>query len=53
MMGALKKLFQGLPGPFASIPDLLINGEARRDGGDISYRRPLTNLRDLQAPPAP
>lgn len=34
-----------IPLPFADVPDLYANGESRRDKNDISYRRPLTNLR--------
>lgn len=42
-------VLQGAGNPFAAIPDLLANGEARRDSEDISYRRPLNNKRALQA----
>jgi hypothetical protein len=34
-----------IPLPFADVPDIDVNGESRRDKDDISYRRPLTNLR--------
>jgi len=45
-------VLQGAGNPFAGLPDLLVNGEARRDAQDLSYRRPLTNLRAEQTPPA-
>lgn len=45
-------LLEGLPNPFAAIPDLAANGEARRDRDDISYRRPLHNRRNPQIPAA-
>ncbi len=36
--------------PFADLEDAHRNGRAERSPGDISYRRPLTNLRDRQQP---
>lgn len=33
--------------PFGDVPGILNNGPASRDSHDMSYRRPLTNLRDL------
>jgi 3-phenylpropionate/cinnamic acid dioxygenase small subunit len=38
-------LLTSLPVPFTDIPDIALNGAVSRDTGDISYRRPLTNLR--------
>ena len=39
-----------LPIPFADIPDIGLNGTATRSRKDISYRRPLTNLREMRIP---
>ncbi len=36
--------------PFADLEDAARNGSSTRDRGDISYRRPLTNRRERQAP---
>lgn len=36
-----------LPIPFAGVPDIQLNGAASRSREDLSYRRPLTNLRKL------
>lgn len=44
-------ILNGVASPFSGIADVSANGEARRDGQDLSYRRPFANLRDLQAPP--
>lgn len=38
--------------PFADVPDINGNGAPSRSKDDPSYRRPLTNLRDLVTPPA-
>lgn len=42
-------VLKGAGNPFAAIPDLLANGEARRDRKDLSYTRPLNNHRALQS----
>jgi 3-phenylpropionate/cinnamic acid dioxygenase small subunit len=34
------------PIPFGDVPGIALNGVAARDGSDLSYRRPLTNLRE-------
>lgn len=39
-----------MPLPFADVPDLWGNGPASRDKDDVSYRRPLTNLRARNIP---
>lgn len=39
-----------MPLPFGDVPGIELNGTSRRDGGDISYRRPLTNRRDPVIP---
>ena len=39
-----------MPLPFAEVPDLWGNGPASRDRNDVSYRRPLTNLRARNIP---
>lgn len=36
--------------PFGDVPDILGNGPATRGRADISYRRPLTNLRERNIP---
>lgn len=36
--------------PFGDVPDILGNGPATRGREDISYRRPLTNLRERNIP---
>jgi hypothetical protein len=36
--------------PFGDVPGIELNGVAARSPEDISYRRPLTNLRDKQTP---
>ncbi len=38
------------PLPFADVADIARNGSAARSRADISYRRPLTNLRDRHVP---
>lgn len=35
--------------PFADVPDIHGNGAPTRDRNDISYRRPLTNLRETRS----
>lgn len=37
--------------PLAAVPDILANGVAARGKDDISYRRPLFNLRERFVPP--
>lgn len=39
-----------LPLPFGDVPDILANGPIARDESDVSYRRPLTNLRKRSIP---
>ena len=39
-----------MPLPFGDVPGIELNGTSRRDGDDISYRRPLTNRRDPVIP---
>ncbi|WP_454791971.1 nuclear transport factor 2 family protein [Mycolicibacterium lutetiense] len=39
-----------MPIPFADVPDIADNGAPARDRTDPSYRRPLTNRRQLQNP---
>jgi hypothetical protein len=36
--------------PFADVPDINLNGTASRSKNDPSYRRPLTNQRELRLP---
>lgn len=43
-------LLPAIPIPFADVPDLYGNGVLARDRTDLSYRRPLTNLRARNAP---
>lgn len=43
-------MLPGMDIPFADLADAQRNGRAERGPGDISYRRPLTNLRDRQVP---
>ena len=39
-----------MPIPFADVPGIELNGIASRSREDISYRRPLTNRRELDIP---
>lgn len=39
-----------MPLPFGDVPDIQGNGPIARDHSDISYRRPLTNLRQRNIP---
>ena len=39
-----------LPIPFADVPDVRRNGAASRSRDDLSYRRPLTNRREMCLP---
>jgi 3-phenylpropionate/cinnamic acid dioxygenase small subunit len=39
-----------MPIPFGDVPGIHLNGVASRDTDDLSYRRPLTNLRDPNIP---
>lgn len=39
-----------MPIPFADVLGIGLNGVAARSRDDLSYRRPLTNLRELQTP---
>lgn len=39
-----------MPIPFADVPGIGLNGAPARSRDDLSYRRPLTNLRELQTP---
>lgn len=39
-----------MPLPFGDVPDLAENGPIARDASDISYRRPLINLRKPNIP---
>lgn len=39
-----------MPLPFGDVPGIEINGTSRRDRGDISYARPLTNRREPSIP---
>ena len=39
-----------MPIPFLDVPGIELNGVAARDPGDLSYRRPLTNLREFNIP---
>jgi hypothetical protein len=39
-----------MPIPFAEVPGIGLNGAPARNRDDLSYRRPLTNLRELQTP---
>ena len=38
------------PIPFGDVPGIALNGVATRDADDVSYRRPLTNLREPNIP---
>lgn len=40
-------LLPSTPIPFADVPGIALNGPATRDFDDLSYRRPLTNLRPI------
>ena len=39
-----------MPIPFGDVPGIHLNGVASRDTDDLSYRRPLTNLREPNIP---
>ncbi len=39
-----------MPIPFADVPDIALNGVSARSRDDLSYRRPLTNLRKPNIP---
>ncbi|NML05752.1 nuclear transport factor 2 family protein [Sphingomonas sp. G-3-2-10] len=39
-----------MPIPFADVPGIALNGGPARSTDDLSYRRPLTNLRELHTP---
>lgn len=43
-------LLPTLPIPFGDIPGIDLNGVVARDTSDLSYRRPLTNLREPFVP---
>jgi hypothetical protein len=43
-------LLPSAPIPFGDIPGIGLNGQATRDTDDLSYRRPLTNLRPFNLP---
>ena len=43
-------LLPTLPIPFGDIPGIGLNGVVARDTSDLSYRRPLTNLREPFVP---
>jgi hypothetical protein len=43
-------LLPTLPIPFGDVPGIHLNGVASRDGDDLSYRRPLINLREPNIP---
>ena len=43
-------LLPTMPIPFGDVPGIGLNGIATRDNSDLSYRRPLTNMRAPNVP---